>query len=322
MDQFTSNLPLLQLALKAYNSTNTLLTYEEVLVDNKLCKKYQKQLQQLEPLAVPYQTYLNLQTELQNLRKIICTSADEQALINQEISQLNIKIQNVKKQILKNIKTIDAKIQRAIIEVSKGTGQNAQQLFNDIVAGYKNYFSNSGFEITENSTSTNTTFDIIAQNVKDIMLPETGLHVAKINGQQSTCLVFVYGAYQQSEPTFAEQDIKIEICRSSGAGGQHINTTDSAIKITHLPTGITAVCQSERSQYQNKQTAMQNLKTKVLNYYNKQKNNFEAEQKKEQVKLVKKGHVAKVYDYDIKKIICKTTSKTVLLADFLNGNDL
>ena len=125
----------------------------------------------------------------------------------------------------------------------------------------------------------------------------------------------------QNNFSFNESDLTITTCRSSGAGGQHINTTDSAIKVTHNPTGITAVSQDERSQFQNKQKALERLKEKLTKYY-LDKNKKEVEkQKKEQINLIKNNFVAKTYDFENGKII-KANKQVVLLKNFLQGSEL
>ncbi|MGX7585742.1 peptide chain release factor-like protein [Candidatus Vidania fulgoroideorum] len=90
----------------------------------------------------------------------------------------------------------------------------------------------------------------------------------KSNGriQTSTCIVNVYEATKKESVSLSNKDIRTDTFRSSGAGGQHVNKTNSAIRLTHLPTGISCTCQAERSQAQNKRTAMRMLSAKLSHY--------------------------------------------------------
>lgn len=300
-----------------------LLTYEEIVTDSKLCLKYQKDLAKLEPLAKKYEHLLDLEKQLKSIsEKNDFESKQEELLYKQEEQTLSDNICNLKNELLLLLDNLYADEQNAIIEIVLGDGENAEDLKNDIVLGYKNYFEKHNFKYEIFDSEQNTLFEVTGLNVKNIMQKEIGFHIAKHGNKNSSCKVFVYDNLNLDKPTFDEQDLKIQTTRSSGAGGQHINTTDSSIKITHIKTGITSVCQDERSQFQNKQKALQNLKEKVIDYYNKQKTKNAEKQKREQVKLIKQNYVAKIYDYQSKTICSKINGKQLSIDDFLSGNDL
>lgn len=304
-----------------YLRISELLTYEEVLLDNKLCIKYQKTINNLQPLVQKYQEILNLTKELENLNKNLLTE-QEKLLFKHEKVDLQQKINLNKKEVIKLLDNLNANIEKITIEVVKSSENFSEQLQNDIVLGYQNYFKQNNIDFETVNDYESAIIYVSGLNTKKLLQNEVGLHVANIKNQECACKVFVYDSYDNLKPTFNDEDIKIEVCRASGAGGQHINTTDSSIKITHLKTGIVSVCQNERSQFQNKQTALLHLKTKVWDFYNNQRNKYIKQQKTEQIKLIKQKHITKVYDYNNKTIKCKKDGRKILLTDFLSGNDL
>ncbi|MGN1221701.1 MAG: peptide chain release factor-like protein, partial [Christensenellales bacterium] len=235
---------------------------------------------------------------------------------------LSDNINSLKNELFLLLDNLNANEQNALIEVVLGDGENAKDLKNDIVLGFKNYFEKHDFKYQIFDSTQNTLFEVTGLNVKNIMQTQVGLHLAKLGNKNSSCKVFVYDNLNLDKPTFDEKDLKIQTTRSSGAGGQHINTTDSSIKITHIKTGITSVCQDQRSQFQNKQKALQNLKEKVFDFYDKQKTKNAEKQKREQVKLINQNYVAKIYDYQSKTIGSKINGNQLNMDDFLSGNDL
>lgn len=295
-----------------YDYLCNILTYEEVLTDNKLCAKYQKQLDTISDIATGYITIKNLQAEQKQLSTQIVDSEQEKALFNQEILNIDCKIQLLQQTVLKQLNNLNAQNQNITIEVVNIDCNDG--LVQDIINAYQNFCKQNNI-ICDVDAKNPTILKISGLNVKNIFIKQAGIHTAK----QSSCKVFVYDTFNLQQPTFTEHDIKIEVCRSSGAGGQHINTTDSSIKVTHLPTNITAICQDERSQFQNKQKALQNLKTKVLDYYNNQKINYTKQQKALQIKQNK---TVMLYDYDNNIVVSKINNNKYILTDFLSGKVL
>lgn len=114
-----------------------------------------------------------------------------------------------------------------------------------------------------------------------------------------------------------QEDLKIDVYRSGGAGGQHVNTTDSAVRITHLPTGVVAFAQDERSQFRNREIAMSRLIEKLNAYYSLERLHESEKERKEQAKRFKKGHYIRTFDYDRDMVVYKSKEKS--LKEFLQG---
>lgn len=304
---------------KDYSRLVDLLSYEEVLLDKKLCVKYMKDKASIEPVAIAYQSYLQAEKELKEIGEIIThLNISEKMEYVAEQDRLkecqDTRVLNLQKLLFE----IESEYQEIVIEIIPLKNGLSEILSKDIINGYSRFCDKHDlkFRFLDNK---NIQLQIIGLGTKDLFIHEVGIHVATKNGLEGTCQVFVYDKCNIEDVTFNDDDLSITICRSSGAGGQHINTTDSAIKITHLKTGISVTCQDERSQLQNKQKAIENLKMKVNDFIESQRNQFYKNQKKEQMKLMKS--CVKLYDYNLNSIT-KADKQMISLDDFLQGTNI
>jgi len=303
---------------KEYDRLCELLTYEEVLLDKKLSLHYEKQKQNLESFFLKFKELNNERKILNELELLTLEDTSEKEFFEDEKRLITFKIKKLEEEINKLYIKLNGTYQNIIIEIVKSKDEMANQLFKDLICGYTKFCENNGLNFSVEEIGENAKINIQGLNAKEYFKGEIGLHSVKNNSSTACCGVFVYETTE--EKVFDEKDISITTCRSSGAGGQHINTTDSAIKVTHLLTGISAVCQDERSQFQNKQTAIERVKEKVLNYYNNQKYQIIENQKKQQLKSFKKNQYVKVYNYE--KGVIQSGQKEFLIKDFLLGKEI
>ncbi len=305
-----------------YEKKCELLTFEEIVLDQKLCLKIEREKLALEPIAIKYNNYLNLKNSLKEFQDLIpLSNQSEIAHIEREIGNLNGQLDILAKDIISTLKTYNGSVQDILIEINH-TNEQSKKLVEDIHSGYLHFAEKNSLSVLEEPIKTGYRLTLNGINAKDYFEKETGQHSCiYADGSRASCNVFVFDAYKESQISFSDQDINIITFRSSGAGGQHINTTDSAIKATHLPTGLSITCQDERSQFQNKEKALSQLKEKVINHYQKQKTEFFDKQRRNQLKLIKSGIDTKLYDYQTSKI--RTKEKiTLQIEKFLLGEEL
>lgn len=320
-ENFTTEKEKLTKIANDYQKLCELLTYEEVLVDKKLFLKFEKQKNALEPLALKYQELLQLNKTLQDLQlEVENLSGQEKELFVKELEILKQQNNNLFTEIKKLLNNYNAIFSNIIIEVNADKNENSQKLLEVLLKGYKSFCTANNLSCNIESNDKKATLIVAGYNAKQTFKNEIGVHICSTAG---ACQVFVCETSQSQffGESFKEEDVLIQTCRSSGAGGQHVNTTDSSIRALHTKTGLTAVSQDERSQFQNKQKALERLKQKVEDFYTKSWQSHLEKQKKEQLKLMKNGFIAKNYDFKEGNIL-KANKQIILVKDFLQGKDL
>ena len=259
-----------------FEEINNLLTLEEVLCDEKMSIRLEKERKLLLPIAEKLEEINCLKNEINNKK------ANSQDL-NEDFLFINQKIKNLETALIEYIANMNSSNQQIIIELN-AVKLTSKKLFNFLFDGYKKFCENNNlsFNILQNDGAFVKT-QVEGQNAYDLFKNENGIHKSLNNSVQ----VVVYNDFEIKKENFGDKDIKIEIFRSNGAGGQNVNKVSTAVRITHLQTGITVSCQDERSQIQNKQRALENLKAKVekVNAENCQKT-LETERKKNYSKTI------------------------------------
>lgn len=269
-----------------YDRLSELLTYEEVLLDKKLFLNFEKQQFCLRPVVDKYNEYLKLQQHLIELNEILDNSTEELADFQEEKEKTENELKLCELAVIKEFNNYNATIESCIVEVVSNNNEILEIMLNS----YMKYCENNNIDcnILDNQLK------ITGLNAKNVFSSVMGLHCYKSTTAESQIQVFVFDAVE--EKNFNEKDVEITACRSSGAGGQHINTTDSAIKATHIPTGISCICQDERSQFQNKQKALLTLRERVENFYKSQIDKLLDTQRKKQLKEMKSNKFVRIYD--------------------------
>ena len=226
--------------------------------------------------------------ELENLK--LNANDEEKVMYEQEILKINNSLNNLQNIVLKLLAEFNAKNSEINVEIL--SKQNNNKLLLDLIRGYTNFCKQNCLICNQGQIKNGISLQISGLNAKEYFLGEVGIH--SVQDESSSCQVFVIDNSSLKNDYFSLDDVEISTMRSSGAGGQHVNTTDSAIRATHKKTGLACVCQNERSQFQNKQKAIDNLKQKVEEFYLKQSERNYLNQKKLQLKI----GLNKIYNYE------------------------
>ena len=322
-----------------YEKLGELLADQSVLADMATWKKYAKERSDIEETALKYGEYKKVEEEMKDVENTLKdeTDRDMKALLEEEYYDCKNKLGKISEELKILLLPKDPNDDKNVImEIRSGAGGEEAALFaGDLYRMYLRYAEKNRWkaeEIDINETELGgikeVVFSISGKGAYSKLKYESGVHrVQRVPEtesqgriQTSTVTVAVLPEAVDVEINIDEKDLKIDTYRSSGAGGQHVNKTESCIRMTHLPTGIVVTCQDERSQLKNREKAMKVMKSRLYDYYNSQYQSEYAENRKNQIGTGDRSERIRTYNFPQGRITDHRGFTAYNLDEFMLGD--
>lgn len=324
-----------------YNALTEKVSDPQIIADQSKWQKYAKELSELEPIVKKFQEYQQVKKSIAESKEFLNESSSDEELrelAKLELSEMEDKVEPLEEELKVLLLPKDPNDEKnVILEIRAGTGGDEAALFGaDLFRMYSRYAERRGWK-TELMEMNETGIGGIKEAVLLIkgkgaysrLKYESGAHrVQRVPETESSgrvhtsaATVAVLPEVDEVEVNLNPNDVRVDVYRSSGNGGQSVNTTDSAVRLTHIPTGTVVTCQDEKSQIKNKEKAFKVLAARLYDVMIREQTDEISQQRKSQVGSGDRSERIRTYNFPQGRVSDHRTGVTLYKLDaFLDGD--
>lgn len=330
----------LELLVEKFEELEKKIIDPEIMKDMNVWQKLAKEHGDMKPIVEKYREYSKHKKELEENKEMLKESLDEEMkeLVKEEISELEDSIEKEEQDLKILLLPKDPNDEKNVfMEVRAGTGGDEAGLFaEDLLRMYRMFADKQKWKTEIMSISEQgvggikeVVFLVKGKGAYSKLKYESGVHrVQRVPATESSgrihtsaATVAVLPEVEDVDVVINQNDLRIDVYRASGNGGQCVNTTDSAVRITHIPTGVVVTCQDEKSQLKNKDKAMKILKSRLYEKYQEEQNKDIADARKSQIGSGDRSERIRTYNFPQGRVTDHRINMTIYQLDsFLNGD--
>lgn len=328
----------LEATLKRYNEIKEELANPQTISNIKKMTELSKEQTRLEPLVNTYSNYKQVLEDIEAAHEML-KDKDMAEFAREELSNLEEQKNNIESSLQLLLLPHDPNDDKnVIVEIRGAAGGDEANIFaGDLFDMYTHYAANEGFKIELLNSQPGSAggfsqieFMVKGEGAYSKLKYESGAHrVQRVPATESqgrvhtsTATVVVMPEAEEFDYELDESEVRVDITRSSGAGGQGVNTTDSAVRLTHIPTGIIVYSQTERSQIKNKELAFKILKTKLYDLKLREQEEQVAAEKKNKIGTGDRSEKIRTYNYPQNRLTDHRIGFTSMNLDRIMSGDL